>query len=154
MTDEKQKAAQEKAMMYQIMQAQLQELSNQSDALEARMAELEAAENTLKEVNDSKEGSEMLLPLGGGCYGHGILSDKKKFMVEIGAGFTAERTLSEAMNIIKNKKIEVEDVGKKLKTEIEHIAGSMNNIGMELQQMQMAEQQKDEKKDDDSITVD
>jgi len=153
-TDEKQKAAQEKAMMYQIMQAQLQELSNQSDALEARMAELEAAENTLKEVNDSKEGSEMLLPLGGGCYGHGTLSKKEKFMVEIGAGFTAERTLSEAMNIIKNKKIEVEDVGKKLKTEIEHIAGSMNNIGMELQQMQMAEQQKDEKKDDDSITVD
>ena len=154
MTDEKQKAAQEKALMYQILQAQLQELTNQTGALEARMMELEAAENALKEVNGTKEGSEMLLPLGGGCYGYGTLTNKDRFMVEIGAGLVKEQGLKDAIANINGKKNDVENVGKKLKTEIYSIMGSMDKIGLELQQFQMAAQEQDKNKDDDSITVD
>lgn len=150
MADEKQKAAQEKALMYQILQAQLQELTNQTGALEARMMELEAAEHTLREVNGAKEGSEMLLPLGGGCYGHGTLTNKDKFMVEIGAGLVKEQSLKDAIANINGKKNDVENVGKKLKTEIDNIMGSMDRIGLELQEFSAGAG----KQDDDSITVD
>ena len=150
MADEKQKAAQEKALMYQILQAQLQELTNQTGALEARMMELEAAENALKEVNETREGSDMLLPLGGGCYGHGTLTNKDKFMVEIGAGLVKEQSLKDAIANINGKKNDVENVGKKLKTEIDNIMGSMDRIGLELQEFSAGAG----KQDDDSITVD
>ncbi len=151
-----QKAAQEKALLYQIMQAQLQELTNQAAALEARMADLENAENALKEVGGTREGSEMLLPIGGGCYGYGTLTSKDKFMVEIGAGLVKEQGLKESLAIVDAKKKEVDDVGNKLKVEMEHIRGSMDRIGLELQQMQREteKQEKSENKDDDSITVD
>jgi prefoldin alpha subunit len=148
-----QKAAQEKALMYQILQAQMQELTNQASALEMRMVELENAENALKEVEGVKEGSEMLLPLGGGCYGYGTLNKKGRFMVEIGAGLVKEQRLTDALDTVKGKKKDVEEVAEKLKMEMEHMRNSMDKIGLELQEIQRAAQ-KEQKKDDDSITVD
>ncbi len=154
-----QKGAQEKALMYQILQAQMDELSKQAVALENRMVELEAAEASLKEVNGSKEGSDMLVPMGAGCYGYGKLSNKDKFLVEIGAGLVKEQGLKDALKNVDAKKAEVEDAARKLKMEIDHIRGSMDRIGLELQEFQKqamsgADKKEGRKGDSEYITVD
>lgn len=140
MTEDAQKAAQEKAMMYQIMQAQMEELARQATVLESRMIELETADNALKEVDDAKEGSDILLPLGAGCYGYGKLTRKDSFMVEIGSELVKSMPLKDTLAVIDDKKNEVEHAARKLKMEMDRIRGTMDRIGLELQELAGKEQ--------------
>ena len=64
-----------------------------------------------------------------------VYMDKNKFMVEIGAGIMANKTLPEALALIGARKKEMENVTKKLQVEMEKIANSMNQIGIELQKL-------------------
>lgn len=141
--DEKQKEIQEKVLVYQILQNQLEEFAKQGTVLETRLGELEITENALREMKSVKEDSGALFHLGAGCYGHGKLMDKNKFMVEIGAGIMANKTLPEAVSIIEERKKEIERVKTKLQLEMEKIGNSMNQLGLELQQLNEKAAQKD-----------
>jgi prefoldin alpha subunit len=154
--DEKQKEVQEKVLVYQILQNQLEEFTKQATVLETRLNELEITENSLKEMKGVKEDSETMFHIGSGCYGHGKLLDKNKFMIEIGAGIMANKPLPEALSVIEARKKEVENVKKKLELEMEKIGNSMNQIGVELQQL--SDKAKGnagdaERKADDDITI-
>jgi prefoldin alpha subunit len=150
MADKQQKQVQEKALLYQIMNAQLEQLSKQAELLESRMLELETAQEALRELNAAEEGSDVLIPIGGGCYGYGKLTRKDAFMVEIGAGIVKEQTLKDAMSSVEDRKKEVEDVDGKLRTEAEGIRSAMERIGLEFQEMT----EKEQKKGGGDITVD
>ena len=151
MVDKKQKNLQEKVLVYQILQNQLEEFTKQATVLETRLNELEMTENSLKEMKSAQTDSETLFSLGGGCYGHGKLLDKNRFMVEVGAGIMANKTLPEALAVIGARKKEVEDVTKKLQKEMEKVADSMNQIGLDLQKLNAEAQGKDA---DEGISVD
>ena len=135
MVDKKQKDVQEKVLVYQILQNQLEEFTKQATVLETRLNELEMTENSLREMKSVRTDSETLFSLGGGCYGHGKLLDKNKFMVDIGAGIMANKTLPEALALIGARKNEIENVTKKLQVEMEKVANSMNQIGIDLQKL-------------------
>lgn len=135
MVDKNQKDVQEKVLVYQILQNQLEEFAKQATVLETRLNELDMTENSLREMKSVRTDSETLFSLGGGCYGHGKLLDKNKFMVEIGAGIMANKTLPEALTIIGARKNEIENVTRKLQVEMEKIANSMNQIGIDLQKL-------------------
>ena len=134
MNEKDQKSAQEKALMYQFMNAQMEEFARQGTILEQSMIELETADHALKEINSAHESSEILMPLGAGNYGYGTLSKKDKFMVEIGSELVKEMSLKEAQKILAEKKEDVEDAAKKLKMQIDRLKLSMDKIGMELQE--------------------
>jgi prefoldin alpha subunit len=135
LVDKKQKGIQEKVLVYQILQNQLEEFTKQGTVLETRLNELDMTENSLREMKSVRTDSETLFSLGGGCYGHGKLMEKNKFLVDIGAGIMANKTLPEALALIGARKKEIENVTKKLQVEMEKVANSMNQIGIELQKL-------------------
>ena len=135
MTDESQKEAQEKALIYQILQAQMEELSNQSSALQTRLLELEVARSGIKDMEKTNDGSDILVPLGAGCYCHGSLAKKGRFMVEIGAGYLEEKDIAGALSLIEQKRKDFEDVAEKIEAEMEHMRASMDRIGLDLNAM-------------------
>ena len=135
MVDKKQKGIQEKVLVYQILQNQLEEFTKQATVLETRLNELEMTENSLREMKNARTDSETLFSLGGGCYGHGKLLDKNKFMIDIGAGIMANKKLPEALALIGTRKKEIENVTMKLQVEMEKVANSMNQIGIDLQKL-------------------
>ena len=150
MVDKKQKEIQEKVLVYQILQNQLEEFTKQATALEARLGELEVTTSALNEMKEVKPDSETLFHIGGGCYGHGKLMDNNKYLVEVGAGIMANKTLPDAIAIIDARKKEVGKIKDKLVEEIEKIGEGMNQIGMELQKLNQA----DSGTDDSGINVD
>jgi prefoldin alpha subunit len=139
MVDKKQKEIQEKVLVYQILQNQLEEFTKQATVLETRLGELEVTTNALKEMKSVKPDSETLFHVGGGCYGHGKLLDRNKFLVEIGAGIMANKTLPDAVAVIDERKREIENIRNKLVIEIEKIGEGMNQIGLELQRLNRGE---------------
>ncbi|MBN2330353.1 MAG: prefoldin subunit alpha [Candidatus Aenigmarchaeota archaeon] len=150
MVDKKQKEMQEKVLVYQILQNQLEEFTQQATAIETRLAELELTTHALKEMKGVEPDSETLFHMGGGCYGHGKLTDRSKFLIEVGAGIMANKTLPDAIAIIDERKNEVEKIKDKLLAEIEKIGDGMNQIGLELQKLN----REGGGKDDSGITVD
>ena len=155
MADEKQKEVQEKVLVYQILQNQLEEFTNQSAVLETRLGELEITENALNEIKNTKEESETMFHIGSGCYGHGKLLDKDRFMIEIGADIMADKTLQEASLIIESRKKDIENVHAKLQQEMEKIANSMNYLVAELQKLSKGREDKGgEERGGDEVTVD
>lgn len=145
MAEEKQKEVQEKVLVYQILQNQLEEFTKQATVLETRLNELELTGNSLSEIDKATNDSETLFSLGSGCYGHGKLLDKQKFMIEVGAGIMANKSLPEAKALIEERKKEIAMVSEKLQKEMENIAASMNKIGADLQKLN--EDKKPEEKD-------
>jgi prefoldin alpha subunit len=150
MTQDNQKAVQEKVMLYQILQNQLEEFLKQAEVLESRMMELEMTDAALQEMKSLDAGSGLLVPLGAGCYGYGTLKDRDSFMVEIGAGIVAKKSHADALAIVGDKKKEVENVGEKLKAEMEKLGAAMNHIGADIQKLSGAAQKKDDEDDDES----
>ena len=150
MVEKKQKEIQEKVLVYQILQNQLEEFTKQATALETRLGELDVTTNALNEMKEVKPDSETLFHIGGGCYGHGKLSDNNKYLIEVGAGIMANKTLPDAVAIIDERKQEIEKIKDKLVEEIEKIGEGMNQIGMELQKLNQA----DSGTDDSGINVD
>lgn len=131
-TDAGKRRLQEKALMYQLLNAQLEELSSQFLHLNDRMLELEAAKNALGEMGKVKEGSDMLVPIGAGCYGFGKLGKKGSFMVEIGAGLLEEKPLSGALCAVEERKKEIGNLQERVKAELEGMRMKMDQIGLEL----------------------
>jgi len=135
----KQKDVQEKVLIYQILQNHLEEFNKQAAALESRIGELEVTGNALREIGNSEEGAETLVPIGGGCYAYGKLSDRSKFLVEVGAGIMANKTLQEAASLIEERKKEVDGVNGRLQSEMQKISTSINTIMLDLQKIMQRE---------------
>ncbi len=133
MKNEKQKEIQEKVLLYQILQNQLEEFGKQGVALENRLNELETTTNALGEIKKVGKEPDTLVPLGGGCFSHGKITEKDKFIVEVGAGIMIEKSLPEALAVIEERKEEVENVKTKLQEEMQKLSNSMNQITIELQ---------------------
>jgi prefoldin alpha subunit len=123
---------QEKALMYQLFNAQLEELSSQFLALNQKAMELEAARNALGELGKVPDGSEVLIPVGAGCYGFVKLAKGDKFMVEIGSGLVEEKPLAGAIEAVEERKKEIVKLQEMARNEIEGLRGRMDQIGLEL----------------------
>jgi len=142
MSEENQKKVQEKLMLYQILQNQLEELTSQGSLLEQRVSELDSTENALREMKTADTDAEALIPMGAGCYAHGSVREKNKFIVEIGAGIMANKSLEEAVAIIEGRKKEIKDLASKLNREIENLNRMFTQTAMELQQLSAENQEK------------
>jgi len=158
MKKEASKELQEKLIVYQVLRGQLEELTKQAGTLAENMGELEMTEASLKELEKSEAGADMLFPVGAGCYAYGRLSGQKdRFMVDIGAGLMADRTLAETLGIMAAKKKEAEEVAHKLQAEMEKLTSMINEIAVGLQNAankSKAGPAEDNKDDDDAVIVD
>jgi prefoldin alpha subunit len=135
MAEDQQREMQEKVLVYQILQNQMEELSKQAALLEAKVNELGVTEAALDEIKGVKEGSETLVPLGAGVYGHGRLVEKDKVMVDVGAGIVAKKTINETLSVVRGRMEETEAVGKKLQGEIDKITEYMNQTLADIQKL-------------------
>jgi prefoldin alpha subunit len=151
------KEVQEKALMYQVFGAQLEELSSHFMAINQKVLEVDMAKNSLDELSKAVEGSDTLVPVGAGCYGFGKLGKKGKFMVEIGGGFVMEKTLPGAIESMDVRKKELMKLQDRVKAELENLRGNMDRIGLELNEMaaggRPAAARKDDSQEDDGIMV-
>jgi len=102
----------------------------------------------------------VLIPAGAGCYFHGKLGSKDRFLVEIGAGFAAEKDLAGALASVDDKMNEIEKLAEKVEAEMVHLRGSMDKLGLELNEMMTGKakvkppEEKEEKPKDKDIIVD
>jgi len=129
---EKEQELQQKLLLYQLLQAQLEEFKKQAALLQARFIEIESTRLAVEDVKKVKENNELLIPLGSGMYVNGKML-KGDLLVDIGAGIMTKKPAAEADTLLETKKKEIESLSENLQKEMMAVIAKINEIGEELQ---------------------
>lgn len=120
-------------MEYQMLVQQLQQLQENINALEKHMEELSALNDNLGSLSEAKNGSEILMPFGGGIFLRGNLVDNKNIVMNVGSGVCVDKGADDARGYINNQFEEVKDALEQMQTEAVRITSILVELQKELQ---------------------
>ena len=130
-----------KIIMYQMLQAEFEELKKQNLMVENRLMDLETTVQAIDEVKGFKKDNESLIPLGSGVYAHSMVRGND-ILLDIGAGIMVGRSLSAAQAFLEGRKKEIEEVGKRIGMQSEEVANNINKLTPEVQKIVMESQKR------------
>jgi len=133
-------------------QQQLQQLSQELEAIDEEIAELESEIEDLRnrqtEIDDAIEavetldsGSMVQVPLGGGAYVRAEVQDIDEVIVDLGGGYAAEQEQGDAIDALERKKGVLDDRIDDVQGEISELEAESDEIEQQAQQMQQQMQQ-------------
>ncbi len=101
-------------------------LQQQLGALQAAIADIRGALETLNNMENASQG--VLVPLGAGAMMKAKLINEGKVMIDIGAGFIAEKTIKEGLEILDERLKRTEDAADRTQKAIAQIAEHLSEI--------------------------
>ncbi len=133
-------------------QQQLQQLSQELEAIDEEIAELEAEIGNLRtrqtEIDEAIEaietldsGSTVQVPLGGGAYLRAEVQDIDEVIVDLGGGYAAEQQQGDAIDALERKQDVLDDRIDDVEAEISELESESDEIEQQAQQMQQQMQQ-------------
>ncbi len=123
-----------KIIMYQILQAELEELKRHALLVENRLLDIETTEHALNEVGRFKKDNETLVPLGSGCYAHGSILGSG-VLLDIGAGLMVTKNINSAKSFLEDRKEEIEEARKKIHLQMNEVVKNINKIIPEIEKI-------------------
>ena len=126
--------AQQKILMYQILQQQLEELRRQIAVVETRIAEIDMAKEAMEEISKQKESSDILIPMGNGFYMKGTASGKN-ILADIGAGIIVEKPAKDSLKMLMEKRKEFEKRKEEIERDFNNTAKTINEMIPEIQKL-------------------
>ncbi|NIO21421.1 MAG: prefoldin subunit alpha [Candidatus Aenigmarchaeota archaeon] len=129
------KELQEKYLLYQILQQNLENLKQQLEMVEKQFIEIKTTEEIFKDFKNRKGTDDVLLPLGSGCYGKGDVRDLKNVMVNVGANIMVNKTTESAKLFMREREKELERASKEIQEHMVKTANDINQTAMEIQKL-------------------
>ncbi|NIO22537.1 MAG: prefoldin subunit alpha [Candidatus Aenigmarchaeota archaeon] len=126
---------QEKYVLYQLLQQNLESLREQLELVERQFMEIKTTQEVLKDLKKGKVTNDVLIPLGSGCYGKGKVTDLKTFLINLGANVMANKTLESAGPFLEEREKELEKAGKEIQEQMAKTANQINETAMEIQEL-------------------
>lgn len=126
---------QEKYLLYQLLQQNLESLRQQLELVERQFVEIKTTEQVFKDLGGRKGVDDVLIPLGSGCYGRGKVTDVKTILVNLGANVMANKKLGPAKLFLREREKELENAGEEIQEQIIKIANHINETAIEIQGM-------------------
>ena len=115
------------------LSVELRYLEQTAEAVQQRVnmvntiiADLTYANMTLEGVEKEKEGTELLVPIGGSSYVKAKLSATDKIIVGMGAGVSVEKTLPEAKELVKKRLTDLEKSRMTLQQQFTQVANKIS----------------------------
>ena len=129
-----QERLQEKLLLFQLMERQMEALRQQGALAEARVVELETTRAALNDIEMLKEGNETLIPLGSGLYTKARITSKE-ILTELGASVMLEKDIKTATTFLDERKKELEKAAAQIEEQAGEVMERLNELGPELQKM-------------------
>ncbi len=99
-------------LLHQQYRKQLEMIGAQVELLESTVSEYGRARDTIEEVGNAREGSEILVPIGGNVFIYSTLKDSSSVITGIGGNVAIEKKVDKAIDIIEKR---IEDIRKEEK---------------------------------------
>ena len=97
----------EKYMQFQVLQQHIEQISEHLQMFNQQIQEIEISTDSLKEVAETSENTEMLCPLANGIFLKTKLNDNKSIIVNVGADTTVEKNIPQVIEMLENQKHKV-----------------------------------------------
>ncbi|PIZ50545.1 prefoldin subunit alpha [Candidatus Woesearchaeota archaeon CG_4_10_14_0_2_um_filter_33_13] len=104
---EKEERMKELYMQFQMLNQQMEQVSQHLEMLTQQNAELDISINAISELNTVKPGNEFLAPVADGIFLKGEIKETDKLIVNVGSNTTVERTIPEVITLLEKQKNEL-----------------------------------------------
>jgi prefoldin alpha subunit len=133
-------------------QQQLQQLSQELEAIEEEIVELEAEieglqsrqteiDEAIEALDTLESGSTVQVPLGGGAYLRAEIQDIDEVIVDLGGGYAAEQPEGDAVDALERKREVLGERIDDVQSEIDDLESESEKLEQQAQQMQQQMQQ-------------
>ena len=102
MADEKNN--EEKYMQLQMLQQQVEQITDYVEKLQGQQKELDNSIEALAELQKTKVNTEILAPIANGVFLKAELKDNQNLVVNVGAEVTVEKTIAEVLRLLEEQK--------------------------------------------------
>jgi len=123
------------SMEMRFLEQTAETLQQRIGMINAALTDLSYANMTLESMENEKENSELLVPIGGSSYIKVKLACNDKVIVGMGAGVSIEKTLPEAKAIVKERLDELERTMNSAQQQFAQIAQRINAGRSQLQSL-------------------
>lgn len=106
---------------------QLKTLEYQFSLIQTTIADQTRAKMTLEKLNDVKDDSELLLPIGGGTFINAKINNSSKVLYDIGDGIVIEKTINDAINKVDIRIKELQKTEEKISNMAQQIQNEVTN---------------------------
>jgi len=120
---------------------QLDTMAQQSQLLQFSLEEAMRARDTLKALNDAKEGDEILVPAGASSFVTAKLTSKKTALVSIGNRTSVEKSFDEAIEYMTSNIDEITEALKKITETMNKMNNDARSLATAIQQEYQRRQQ-------------
>jgi len=120
---------------------QINQLEMQSQYLQAAAMDYSKAKITLENLSKTDDGTETLIPIGGGAFVYASLENTSKVLIDIGSDLVAEKNFEDAIKKIDAKLEELQKNQDKLNAMMEQFQAEAIDISAKAQKI-ANEQQK------------
>lgn len=127
------KELQEKIIAYRVVEARIESLLRQREALANKLMEIETTLRSIDEVE--RTDSNLLFSPGSEVHFAGKITDKKNVIVEIGANTALEKTFEEGKEILKKRKAGIENLIINIEKNLLQLSSSLQELESQLNEM-------------------
>ncbi len=132
---DKEKELQQKYLELQLINNQMNQMQQHLNLIEAQILDLKHLENSLEEIKNVKEDTEILVPLGSGTFIKGKLIDNKEVLMNVGANTIVKKDLEDAISIIKNQEEELKNLIEQVERELTDVSVQAQIVQQEVQDL-------------------
>ncbi|MBW3022302.1 prefoldin subunit alpha [Candidatus Woesearchaeota archaeon] len=135
MTEDNTAELQQKYMQLQLFQQQIEQVQKQMQMLDKQFQELHIVKQGLDDLKNTKNGTEILVPISSGIFVTAELKDNKKVTVNVGSDVAAEKTVDQAQELIVKQIDEVAKIKEQLTADLSKMRLQAGVLQQELQKM-------------------
>lgn len=100
----KEKETQQKYLQFQLLQQQIEQISQQLEFLARQFVDLESSQDALRQLQKTAKNSETLAAIAPGIFIKTSLKDNQKLIVNVGANTAAEKTVPGVIEMLEKQK--------------------------------------------------
>ena len=123
------------AQLIEYYKSQLASLENQFSYLQATIVDYSQAKITLEKIKEAANGTEILIPIGGGSFSFATLKDHEKILTDIGASIVIEKSPEDAIKIIEKRIEDLQKNQEALSSLSQKLHDEMEEVSMKAQQL-------------------
>ena len=118
----------------------MNQLETQSGYIQAAINDYNKAKITVEKLKDSKEGSDILIPIGGSSYVNANVKKPKNILFDIGEGFVIEKSSEDTIENIDKRIKFLEKNQEKLNEVMQNLQKEATEISMKAQEIYKQQQ--------------
>ncbi|MFW6142088.1 MAG: prefoldin subunit alpha [Candidatus Saliniplasma sp.] len=124
----------QKVNMLQQINSQVEAFQNQLDFIDELIEGHNQAKKTMENYSKKEPGSQLLVPIGANSYLQSKVGDNDKVLIGLGADVSAEKEVSEAMEIVEKRKKEFKDTKEDLMEDFNELKKQAQDLEQEVRQ--------------------